>query len=73
MEPFFIEVMPESAAKKTLSSHEGEEWIAVVKGSIEVIYGKETYILEEATASTTTRWCRIMSAPGAVKRPGSMP
>ena len=47
MEPFFIEVMPESASHKTLSSHEGEEWIAVLKGSIEVIYGKETYILEE--------------------------
>lgn len=47
MEPFFIEVMPESASKKTLSSHEGEEWIAVAKGSVEIIYGQETYILEE--------------------------
>ncbi len=47
MEPFFIEILPESATRKTLSSHEGEEWIAVVQGSIEVIYGKETYILEE--------------------------
>ncbi len=47
MEPFFIEIMPESASQKTLSSHEGEEWIAVLKGSVEVIYGKETYVLEE--------------------------
>ncbi|WP_163337781.1 cupin domain-containing protein [Desulfopila sp. IMCC35008] len=47
MEPFFIEVLPESAAKKTLSSHEGEEWIVVQKGSIELIYGKETHVLEE--------------------------
>lgn len=47
MEPFFIEILPESASNKTLSSHEGEEWIAVLKGSIELIYGKETYILEE--------------------------
>ncbi|MFN2355570.1 MAG: helix-turn-helix domain-containing protein [Desulfopila sp.] len=47
MEPFFIEIMPESASRKVLSSHEGEEWIAVVKGSIEIIYGKESYILEE--------------------------
>ena len=47
MEPFFIEILPESASRKTLSSHEGEEWIAVLKGSIEIIYGKETYILEE--------------------------
>lgn len=47
MEPFFIEIFPESASRKTLSSHEGEEWIAVLKGSVEVIYGKETYLLEE--------------------------
>lgn len=47
MEPFFVEILPESASRKTLSSHEGEEWIAVLKGSIEVIYGKETYILNE--------------------------
>lgn len=47
MEPFFIEITPESASSKTLSSHEGEEWICVVKGSIEIIYGKDTYILEE--------------------------
>jgi transcriptional regulator with XRE-family HTH domain len=47
MEPFFIEILPESASNKSLSSHEGEEWIAVVKGSIEIIYGKETYVLEE--------------------------
>ena len=45
MEPFFIEVMPESAKKKTLSSHEGEEWIAVIEGEIEIIYGKETHLL----------------------------
>lgn len=47
MEPFFVEILPESANRKTLSSHEGEEWIAVLKGSIEVIYGKETYVLKE--------------------------
>jgi len=46
MEPFFIEILPESAKDKSLSSHEGEEWLAVVKGSVEVIYGKETYLLE---------------------------
>lgn len=47
MEPFFIEILPESASSKPLSSHEGEEWIAVIKGEIEVIYGKETYVLSE--------------------------
>ncbi len=45
MEPFFVEILPESAEEKALSSHEGEEFIAVLNGSIEVIYGKETHIL----------------------------
>ncbi|WP_300457166.1 cupin domain-containing protein [Desulfobacula sp.] len=47
MEPFFVEIFPESASQKSLSSHEGEEWIAVIKGSIEIIYGKETHVLNE--------------------------
>ncbi len=45
MEPFFVEILPESAREKTLSSHEGEEFIAVISGSIEVIYGNKIYIL----------------------------
>ena len=45
MEPFFVEIFPESAKEKHLSSHEGEEFIAVVSGSIEIIYGKDTYVL----------------------------
>lgn len=45
MEPFFVEILPESASDKTLSSHEGEEFIAVISGSIEVIYGNETHVL----------------------------
>lgn len=45
MEPFFVEILPESAKEKTLSSHEGEEFIIVVSGKIEVIYGKKTHIL----------------------------
>lgn len=46
MEPFFIDILPESAAEKKLSSHEGEEFIVVISGRIEVIHGKETRILE---------------------------
>lgn len=45
MEPFFVEILPGSSEEKTLSSHEGEEFIAVVSGSIEIIYGKETHVL----------------------------
>ena len=46
MEPFFVEIMPESAKKKTVSSHEGEEFIVVVSGLVEVIYGDQTYELK---------------------------
>ena len=45
MEPFFIEMLPESGKEKKLSSHEGEEFIVVVSGEIEIIYGKETHRL----------------------------
>jgi len=45
MEPFFVELLPESAREKNLSSHEGEEFIVVHSGEIEVTYGKETHRL----------------------------
>ena len=46
MEPFFVELLPESEKEKNLSSHEGEEFIVVYAGRIEVTYGTETYQLE---------------------------
>ncbi len=45
MEPFYVEILPESAGEKSVSSHEGEEFIVVVQGQIEVIYGQEIHIL----------------------------
>ncbi len=45
MEPFFIEMLPESANDKTLSSHEGEEFIVVHSGKVRLIYGQEESIL----------------------------
>ncbi|MDD4732354.1 MAG: XRE family transcriptional regulator [Desulfovibrio sp.] len=47
MEPFYIEILPESAENVKLSSHEGEEFIVVLSGSIEVHYGQETTVLSE--------------------------
>lgn len=41
MEPFFIEINPEAEADKTLSSHEGEEFIVVVEGQVQLVYGRE--------------------------------
>ena len=46
MEPFFIEVLPDSAEDKVLSSHEGEEFIIVLSGELEFRYGKENYVVK---------------------------
>jgi transcriptional regulator with XRE-family HTH domain len=43
MEPFMIDVRP--GAEHSLSAHEGEEFIHVLAGAIEVEYGKEMYSL----------------------------
>jgi transcriptional regulator with XRE-family HTH domain len=45
MEPFFIEVLPDENADKRTSSHEGEEFIIVQSGELEVIFGQETFRL----------------------------
>jgi transcriptional regulator with XRE-family HTH domain len=44
MEPFFIVIDPNQ--EKKLSSHEGEEFIIVVSGEVELIYGKQSYVLK---------------------------
>ena len=46
MEPFFVELLPESAVEKTLSAHEGEEFIVVNSGRVEIIYGREAHQLD---------------------------
>lgn len=46
MEPFYVELLPESEKSKDLSSHEGEEFIVVNDGKVEVTYGAETHTLE---------------------------
>ena len=45
MEPFFIELLPGPDRNRELSSHEGEEFLVVIQGSVEVVYGKETHTL----------------------------
>ena len=47
MEPFIIDVAPTSDNDFVLSSHEGEEFIIVMEGIMEISYGKATYLLEE--------------------------
>jgi quercetin dioxygenase-like cupin family protein len=45
MEPFFVEIQPGPSTDDHFSSHEGEEFIIVVSGQLQVIYGQETYHL----------------------------
>lgn len=47
MEPFMIEVHPPQSSQTKLSGHEGEEFLYVLKGGIEILYGKEVYQLSE--------------------------
>ncbi len=43
MEPFIIDVHAPTKDTFEVSSHEGEEFIYVLQGELEVIYGKETF------------------------------
>ena len=45
MEPFIIDVAATDDSDFVLSSHEGEEFIFVLKGKVKIIYGKEQHIL----------------------------
>ncbi len=47
MEPFLVEIKPNVPSNPLASSHEGEEFIYVMKGSIRIEYGKDEYILNE--------------------------
>ena len=47
MEPFVIDINPEESPEFQLSDHEGEEFIYVMQGEVEIVYGKETYHLQE--------------------------
>jgi transcriptional regulator with XRE-family HTH domain len=45
MEPFMIAVNPAKPGSHALSSHEGEEFVHVLDGGIEVEYGKDVHVL----------------------------
>lgn len=47
MESFMIDVAPSAEGESFVpSSHEGEEFIYVLEGKLEIVYGKNTYQLE---------------------------
>ena len=45
MEPFIIDINPNGDTNYQLSAHEGEEFIYVMEGQVELDYGKEKYTL----------------------------
>ncbi len=45
MEPFIVDIRPSEKDENPLSAHEGEEFIYVLEGAIEINYGKEVYVL----------------------------
>jgi len=47
MEPFLIDIKPSPTNEPILSSHEGEEFIFVIRGSIKINYGKEMHVLHK--------------------------
>ena len=47
MEPFIIDIRPSHDSYYLLSTHEGEEFIYVLNGEIEVSYGNDKYHLKE--------------------------
>ena len=47
MEPFIIDIQPNEEKNFKLSSHEGEEFIYVMDGEVEIAYGTETYNLHK--------------------------
>ncbi len=47
MEPFIIDIQPSEKKEFKLSAHEGEEFIYVMQGDIEIDYGNEKYTLHE--------------------------
>lgn len=47
MEPFIIDIEPSQKSDYMLSTHEGEEFIYVLDGEVEINYGKEVYNLKK--------------------------
>lgn len=45
MEPFIIDIEATQDSDYELSSHEGEEFIYVMEGEVEITYGKQNYLI----------------------------
>ena len=47
MEPFIVDIEPSQQSDYMLSTHEGEEFIYVLEGEVEINYGKDVYLLKK--------------------------
>jgi transcriptional regulator with XRE-family HTH domain len=47
MEPFIVDIHPLENKEFSLSSHEGEEFLFVLNGNVEISYGKDIYYLSQ--------------------------
>lgn len=46
MEPFIVDIEATNSTEYTLSSHEGEEFIYVMEGIVEVCHGKKCHVIK---------------------------
>ena len=46
MEPFIIDIEATNETNYEVSSHEGEEFIFVMEGKVEIAYGKKNHVIE---------------------------
>jgi transcriptional regulator with XRE-family HTH domain len=72
MEPFLIEIQAAGSGDRAMSSHEGEEFIYALEGTVEVEYGKDTYTLEHGDSiyydSIVPHEVRAGAGAGAVRQ-----
>ena len=65
MEPFIVDAQPDADVQ--LSTHEGEELLYILEGRVELLYGKESYVLEPGDSiyydSVVPHQVRAVEAP----------
>lgn len=70
MEPFYVELEPVSCGERKLSSHEGEEFIVVQEGAVEVTYGSEVMTLAKGDSiyfnSIVPHYVAAQGAPASI-------
>lgn len=69
MEPFIIDVAATDDSDFVLSSHEGEEFIMVMEGTMEISYGKTPTCSKKVTASITIPSFRTTYTPMKGRQP----